>query len=382
MVETQGSRTWRKVADRMQGRSKIIQQACEIVSKLAEQGETERETWIYGPILGNSMTDALFPITNRDKEQLRQNRLKTVAQLFEQNERGKLEKRFNTQIEEMMREDQMLLYKLRRMQKGIERKVEWTEEAAMKGHTEITGLKIFFEEGGKLSQKYSKEIRRRIDEEIGEPPSYRTRIRDRINVPDRETYSKGYKIVRDKDIPSKTKEISFQILNRTLWTKNKAFKAGMGEEDTCRFCGEETETIEHLIINCDKYSYKQWKLLEEIIGKSLVGNAGEPGTMTLNYVNIIYNKRPKITGAYERDKTIGQTIQLIIQELKRDIYYRAQNQTGEINNFQRYAHMRTLIRKMKSYLEYKGEGWEKNVQSLLKNAEEKIEQKIQAESDD
>ena len=106
MVETQGSRTWRKVADRMQGRSKIIQQACGIVSKLAEQGETERETWIYGPILGNSMTDALFPITNRDKEQLRQNRLKTVAQLFEQNERGKLEKRSNTQIEEMLREDQ------------------------------------------------------------------------------------------------------------------------------------------------------------------------------------------------------------------------------------------------------------------------------------
>ena len=150
--------------------------------------------------------------------------------MFEQNERGKLEKRFNTQIEEMLREDQLLLYKLRRMQKGIERKVEWTEEAAMKGHTEITGIKIFFEEGGKLSQKYSKEIRRRIDEEIGEPPSYRTRIRDRIIVPDRETYSKGYRIVRDKDVPSKTKEISFQILNRTLWTRNKAFKAGIEEE--------------------------------------------------------------------------------------------------------------------------------------------------------
>ena len=64
------------------------------------------------------MTDALFPITNRDKEQLRQNRLKTVAQLFEQNERGKLEKRFNTQIEEMLRENQLLLYKLRRSEKG------------------------------------------------------------------------------------------------------------------------------------------------------------------------------------------------------------------------------------------------------------------------
>ena len=44
--------------------------------------------------------------------------------------------------------------------------------------------------------------------------------------------------------------------------------------------------------------------------------------------------------------------------------------------------MRTLIRKTKSYLEYKGEGWEKNVQDFMKRVEEKIEQKIQAESDD
>ena len=155
----------------------------------------------------------------------------------------------------------------------------------------------------------------------------------------------------------------------------------MEEEDTCRFCGEETETIEHLIVNCDKYSYRQWKTLEEIIGQSLVGRTGEPGTVTFNYTNIIYNKRPKITGAYEKDKTIGQTVQYIIQELKRDIYFRVQNHSGEINNFQRLAHLRTLIKKTKSFLEYRGEGLEKNVQDLLKTMGKKIEEKIQAASD-
>ena len=116
----------------MQGQSTIVQQACSLVSKIAEQREKERETWSYGPILGNVMRDALFPITSRDRDKLRQYNLKTVSQLFEQNERGQLEKRFNAQLEEEMREDQFLLYKLKRMQKTVEQNVEWTEEAA--GH--------------------------------------------------------------------------------------------------------------------------------------------------------------------------------------------------------------------------------------------------------
>jgi len=103
-----------------------------------------------------------------------------------------------------MREDQYLIYKLKRMQRRIEQKVKWTEETAMRGHVEITGLKMFFEETGKMSQRYNKERRREIDKEIDTPPSYKTRIRDRINVPDRETYSKAYKIIKDRNIPNKT----------------------------------------------------------------------------------------------------------------------------------------------------------------------------------
>ena len=91
---------------------------------------------------------------------------------------------------------------------------------------------------------------------------------------------------------------------------------------------------------------------------------------------------PRITGKYGKDKTIGQTVQYIIQELKRDIYYRVQNNAGEINSYQRYAHMRTLIKKVKNFLEYRGEGWEKNVQDFLKAAETKMEEKIQAAIDD
>jgi len=133
----------------------------------------------------------------------------------------------------------------------------------------------------------------------------------------------------------------------------------------------------------DKYSYKQWKTIEEVIGQGLIGKTGEPGTMTLNYINIIYKKKPRITGKYENDKTIEQTVIYIIQELKRDIYSRAQktNRGTEIRNIQRYAHIKTLLKKSKSYLDYKGQGGE-NVPELFKNMSRVIEEKIQAASDD
>jgi len=136
------------------------------------------------------------------------------------------------------------------------------------------------------------------------------------------------------------------------------------------------------MINCYKYAYKQWKDIEEIIGHSLLRDAGEPGSITLNYINIIYNKDPKITGRYKKDKTIEQTVRQIIQEQKRDIYYRAQNTTGEINNYQRIAHIKTLFKKIKNFLEYRGGGLEKNVQEFFTAAEAKIEEKIQATTAD
>jgi len=66
-----------------------------------------------------------------------------------------------------LREGQFLLYKLKRLQKNIERKVEWTAEGAMRGHGRMT------ENGaaGKTSQRCSREIRRNSEKEKGIPPS-------------------------------------------------------------------------------------------------------------------------------------------------------------------------------------------------------------------
>ncbi len=56
------------------------------------------------------------------------------------------------------------------------------------------------------------------------PPSYRTRKRDRYALPLLHIYMTMYLNIIKSDIPSKTKETSFNILNRTCWTNQKRYK--------------------------------------------------------------------------------------------------------------------------------------------------------------
>ena len=50
---------------------------------------------------------------------------------------------------------------------------------------------------------------------------------DGVYRPDKKTFKDAYKIVDIPELPSKTKESAFEVLNRTIWTNNKAFKSGM-----------------------------------------------------------------------------------------------------------------------------------------------------------
>jgi hypothetical protein len=72
-------------------------------------------------------------------------------------------------------------------------------------------------------------------------PLYATRQCDGIMPPHKTTSTKAYKIVSLPLLPLKTKETTFHILNRTIWTRKKAFKPGMAIDATCLQC-DETET--------------------------------------------------------------------------------------------------------------------------------------------
>jgi hypothetical protein len=66
-------------------------------------------------------------------------------------------------------------------------------------------------------------------------------------------FSTPYKVISLAFLPSKTKETTFQTLNSTILTCNKAFKSGMAPDPTsCK----EPETMEHLLYACENYSAK------------------------------------------------------------------------------------------------------------------------------
>ncbi len=64
---------------------------------------------------------------------------------------------------------------------------------------------------------------------------------DGIILPQRDTFFNCYKVLYLNLLPSKTKETTFQTLNRTTWMHNKSFKSGMVP------CCEKPETMEQLL---------------------------------------------------------------------------------------------------------------------------------------
>jgi hypothetical protein len=46
-------------------------------------------------------------------------------------------------------------------------------------------------------------------------------------VPRKGTFLNAYKVLSLSMLPSKMKETTFWVLNRTIWIRNKAFKSGL-----------------------------------------------------------------------------------------------------------------------------------------------------------
>jgi hypothetical protein len=79
-------------------------------------------------------------------------------------------------------------------------------------------------------------------------------------------------------ITSNAQEIAFQILNRTIWNNKKAFKSGKHPNPGCERCGR-TETMEHLLCECEYYSEPLWEglgaILTELFNTSSKSRSGE-----------------------------------------------------------------------------------------------------------
>ncbi len=148
------------------------------------------------------------------------------------------------------------------------------------------------------------------------------------------------------------------MLNRTIWTNNKAFKSRMSNDPNCEQC-RQTETIKHLLCECLHHSQLLWIQLGEIITQYL-------NSISTHYVprveysqlNVIYNVSHPSLLLYIHDKLTRNAFLILTQEIKRDIIYRRMNllpSVRQITNPQRLAvHLDSTICRLHSYFQYIG----------------------------
>jgi hypothetical protein len=129
-----------------------------------------------------------------------------------------------------------------------------------------------------------------LDTSIGVAPANRTRIRDNLAVRlTQRMFNSAYHVLRLPALTSKTRETAFQILNRTIWTNNKASKSRMRPDPNCDRCGK-TETMEHLLCECENYLEPLWNKLADSWTRQFNAISLEAvPRVELGQTNVIYN---------------------------------------------------------------------------------------------
>jgi hypothetical protein len=171
-----------------------------------------------------------------------------------------------------------------------------------------------------LSRRFNLKCREILDTSIGVAPAYRTRIKDNLAVrPTQRTFTNAYQVLCLPALTSKTRETAFQILNRTIWTNNKAFKSRMRPNPNCDRC-DKTETMEHLLCECKNYSEPLWNKLADSWTRLFNDSSLEPVPwVELGQTNIIFNIPHPSLMLHVHDQASRQALLLLIQEIKRDI---------------------------------------------------------------
>jgi hypothetical protein len=208
------------------------------------------------------------------------------------------------------------------------------------------------------SQIFQQQQRQKLHKTIQVPPSYSTRQRDGITLPQRTTFINAYKVLHLSLLPSKTKETGFQVLSRTIWTQNKAFKSVRALDALCYRC-EEIETMEHLLYCCEHYSAKIWDLAGKLLTLALSHHSGEYiPAVVLTPLEIVFNKPHPSILLHISDATTRKVLIIFLQEIKHDIIYR-RAQLQEPRRLEELhpriqAHLISVINKISSLLEYQG----------------------------
>jgi hypothetical protein len=210
------------------------------------------------------------------------------------------------------------------------------------------------------------------------PPAFGTRERDGVYVPERQTFKDAFCALSLPFMTSKTKETTFQVLNRTIWTNNKAFKSGTHTSPLCFRCNE-IETMEHLLYLCPSYSEKVWLEAGHILTRAITLFSDEyTARIDLTPKEIVFNKPHPAIMLRITDPLVRSSILVLIQEIKRDVIFRRMQikepLRQEVPKIRICAHLLSCVRKLSSLLEYQGVVQNKAPITFLKTLTETVVQ--------
>ncbi len=343
--------------------------------------ESSPEDWHLAPIWGHTRFSKLYPLYPAEAATLEVQRLTTVSQLFDTHLSGRIDKSISPEIMAMLAPYPMLQHKLNVLVHSLLKQPFHNKFACPRSN-----LAILAKLDVNLSRRYRIKNREILDNEIGVAPSYRTRIRDGLAVrPSQRDFTNAYTILRLPMITSKTRETAFQILNRTIWTNNKAYKSRMRADPHCERC-KKVETMEHLLCECEYYSEPLWDKLAKSLTTLLNNLWGkEVPRIELGQINVIFNIPHQSILLHIKDKASRNAVLLLIQEIKRDIIYRRMNlppSASQVTDSRRLAaHLDSVIRRVRSYLQYIGlQKFKKAADMLLQLQEYNLVEWINSES--
>jgi hypothetical protein len=371
-VERLGPTQWKRTATLLKTNNLLFSQIFLAGAELLKIYEEHHDTWHQAAIVGHT-EESIFTISTLEAISLHQSGTTTISQLLQCGENGTLH--LQPHEEHLATLHPNLQIKLRRLLQAIINKRPPTQD---KWPIPTTPLTFLLNSPNNISTIYRKHAMKAATAQIGIAPAYLTRERDNVYVPERRTFSAAYEVLNLPMMPSKTKETAFQVLNRTIWTNNKAHKSGLREDSDCDYCGEE-ETMEHLLHGCENYSIKVWEEASRVITALCTQQAGqEVARIQLTPKEIIYNiPHPSFLLFLKEDKP-RKALLLLIQEIKRNIVYRRMNiRPGQIGNpvdrTRVIAHILSVVKKLKAMLEYTGILTNKTSISMMSAAQSYLE---------
>ena len=83
---------------------------------------------------------------------------------------------------------------------------------------------------------------------IALPPTNKERLTSQFQIQDEQEWKNIYCLPSLTNANRRTQEFQYRLLNNYLNTKDRLYKFGISEDDSCSFCNKVPETLEHLFI--------------------------------------------------------------------------------------------------------------------------------------